>query len=193
MKAWRAPANAPAWLQLAVGVALRAPPPPPAPPAAAWGVSATLLLSPLPGTDRALYRWEAVALYGGAPLTLGQAVAAGSGAYEALDTPLPPGALRQSLAGPFGLRLNISEGDDMQVVDDLVSAYGGAPGGGGWRLAFAWSLPTCSVQVAQRPTEAVMPSECSNKGLCNRQAGACACFAGYEGEACQRSSETAIV
>jgi len=30
--------------------------------------------------------------------------------------------------------------------------------------------------------------ECSNKGLCNRSAGVCECFPGYEGSACQRAS-----
>ena len=31
-------------------------------------------------------------------------------------------------------------------------------------------------------------SECGNKGLCNRKAGECECFDGYEGAACQRAS-----
>jgi len=30
--------------------------------------------------------------------------------------------------------------------------------------------------------------ECSNKGICDRQAGTCECFEGYEGSACQRAS-----
>jgi hypothetical protein len=30
--------------------------------------------------------------------------------------------------------------------------------------------------------------ECSNKGICDRQAGSCECFPGYEGSACQRAS-----
>jgi len=30
--------------------------------------------------------------------------------------------------------------------------------------------------------------ECSNKGLCDRTSGACTCFTGYEGHACQRTS-----
>lgn len=30
--------------------------------------------------------------------------------------------------------------------------------------------------------------ECSNKGLCDRTAGVCACFDGYDGSACQRTS-----
>jgi hypothetical protein len=30
--------------------------------------------------------------------------------------------------------------------------------------------------------------ECSNKGICDREHGDCACFRGYEGVACERSS-----
>jgi hypothetical protein len=30
--------------------------------------------------------------------------------------------------------------------------------------------------------------ECSNKGICDRQTGTCACFEGYDGSACQRAS-----
>jgi hypothetical protein len=31
-------------------------------------------------------------------------------------------------------------------------------------------------------------TECSNKGICDREAGECSCFPGYEGSACQRAS-----
>jgi hypothetical protein len=31
-------------------------------------------------------------------------------------------------------------------------------------------------------------TECSNKGICDREAGECSCFSGYEGSACQRAS-----
>ena len=34
------------------------------------------------------------------------------------------------------------------------------------------------------------PAECSNAGLCDRTTGRCRCFAGYEGEACQRSASS---
>lgn len=30
--------------------------------------------------------------------------------------------------------------------------------------------------------------ECSNKGICDRSSGQCACFSGYEGSSCQRAS-----
>jgi len=36
--------------------------------------------------------------------------------------------------------------------------------------------------------EAHFYRECSNKGICNRATGQCACFPGYEGEGCQRTS-----
>jgi hypothetical protein len=44
------------------------------------------------------------------------------------------------------------------------------------------------VDVAQSALSAHRPAECSNQGLCDRSTGRCRCFAGYEGEACQRSS-----
>jgi hypothetical protein len=191
LRAWRAPPTPPAWLAVASSSGLRSPPLPPSPPPAAWGVTATLVLERLPGTPTALFHWEAVSAYGGGALSVGGAEALGSGAYEGQPTPLPPGALRQALAGPFGLRLNISEAEDMQVLDDLQVAYG-APGAG-WRLVYSWTLPTCSVAVVQRPTEALTPSECSSRGLCSRDTGACACFLGYQGAACERSAETAMV
>lgn len=36
--------------------------------------------------------------------------------------------------------------------------------------------------------EAHFYRECANKGICNRATGQCACFPGYEGEGCQRTS-----
>jgi len=38
------------------------------------------------------------------------------------------------------------------------------------------------------PNSAHEYRECSNKGICDRSTGHCACFAGYEGSACQRAS-----
>ena len=37
-------------------------------------------------------------------------------------------------------------------------------------------------------TSAHATTECSSKGLCNRATGQCRCFAGYNGDACQRSA-----
>lgn len=55
------------------------------------------------------------------------------------------------------------------------------------------SLRTCPsdkawVDVARGASVAHAPSECSSAGLCDRTQGRCRCFAGFEGEACQRSS-----
>lgn len=44
------------------------------------------------------------------------------------------------------------------------------------------------VDIPTGPTTAHALAECSNQGLCDRSTGRCRCFAGYEGEACQRSA-----
>jgi len=44
------------------------------------------------------------------------------------------------------------------------------------------------VDIATGPLTAHNLAECSNQGLCDRSTGRCRCFAGYEGEACQRSA-----
>ena len=59
-----------------------------------------------------------------------------------------------------------------------------------------YKAPDCSQKVcpvgkawADVPTsatEAHAPAECSGKGLCDRETGLCACFAGFAGDACQR-------
>jgi hypothetical protein len=43
-------------------------------------------------------------------------------------------------------------------------------------------------QAAATWDEAHFYRECSNKGVCNRQSGICACFPGYEGEGCTRTA-----
>jgi hypothetical protein len=190
LRALKAPSPAPTWLGVAESAVLRTPPlpvPPPAQPA--WGASATLVLSRGWG-GRALYRWEGMSAWGGDALTLEEAQGAGSGVYEVVDTPLPPGALREGLAGPFGLRLNVSEAEDLQVLADLGDLGGSA---GPWRLTYSWSLPACSIALVQAPTHAVAPAECSNKGVCARDTGRCSCFPGYAGRACEVSAETAVV
>jgi hypothetical protein len=59
-----------------------------------------------------------------------------------------------------------------------------------------YRAPDCSQRVCPSdrawvdvPTGAVTahaPAECSGMGLCDRASGRCRCFAGFEGEACQR-------
>lgn len=46
------------------------------------------------------------------------------------------------------------------------------------------------VDVPTGPYTAHAIAECSNAGLCDRTAGRCRCFVGYEGEACQRCAWT---
>jgi hypothetical protein len=42
--------------------------------------------------------------------------------------------------------------------------------------------------LATNPTSAHARAECSDAGICDRATGQCKCFAGYEGDACQRSA-----
>lgn len=71
----------------------------------------------------------------------------------------------------------------------------------GWGSATdiaVYKAPDCSMRVCPSdrawvdiPTSATTAhglAECSNAGLCDRTTGKCRCFAGYEGEACQRSA-----
>jgi hypothetical protein len=61
----------------------------------------------------------------------------------------------------------------------------------------AWTGPDCSLRTCPKDFAWVGSvvnandlhpwAECSNKGLCDRKTGACQCFAGYDGVACQRS------
>lgn len=44
------------------------------------------------------------------------------------------------------------------------------------------------VDIPTGATTAHALAECSNMGICDRTTGRCRCFAGYEGEACQRSA-----
>ena len=55
------------------------------------------------------------------------------------------------------------------------------------------SLRTCPkgtawVDAATATNTAHASVECSNQGLCDREAGICECFPGYEGKACERST-----
>jgi hypothetical protein len=60
-----------------------------------------------------------------------------------------------------------------------------------------WTGPDCSLRMCPRDfawvgdvinANDLSPwAECSNKGACDRTTGACACFPGYEGVACQRT------
>jgi hypothetical protein len=54
-----------------------------------------------------------------------------------------------------------------------------------------WLAGTCPsdkawVDIPSGSTTAHALAECSNAGLCDRNTGRCRCFAGFEGDACQR-------
>ena len=62
-----------------------------------------------------------------------------------------------------------------------------------------WTGPDCSLRtcptdiawvssVAKNHDDVHPIAECSNQGLCDRKSGTCACFPGYEGTACQRTT-----
>lgn len=60
-----------------------------------------------------------------------------------------------------------------------------------WSVVADCSQTTCPsgiswVGKAMRPGFAHGMAECSNRGLCDRTSGACQCFDGYEGPACER-------
>jgi hypothetical protein len=151
-----------------------------APPAEGWAVKTALRLErTAPG--RVAFAWADTAVFG---------VPAPGEDTEL--TPLPPAALRRPLKGPMGLLLQIAEDDDAQVMDDLHAA--GAGGAlGPWLLHFAWRLPSCTVTTLQSVAPAPTPAECSDRGVCDRAAGACKCFAGWAGTNCATAALTASV
>ena len=153
-------------------------------PLSGWAVTTSLLLTrPMPG--RIAYQWVGTTVYGVAVPLPG----APAPAWETRATPLPPGALREALPGPYGLLLNILEQDDAQLMDDLASIGAGEPEGP-WQLDYAWRLPVCAVTAMQPKLPAVPAAECSDKGICDRGTGKCACFPGWEGVSCDTGALT---
>lgn len=87
---------------------------------------------------------------------------------------------------------------DMTVANsvniDLCSCYDGytggdcalrtCPSGNAW-----WDepYPIVTISATDTVTTAHKPAECSNMGLCDRSTGVCACAAGFEGQACERT------
>ena len=152
------------------------------PPASGWAVQTTLSLARVaPGV--LAYQWVETTVFGEpAP------------SEDTELTPLPPLANRRPLKGPMGLLLRITEDDDAQAMDDLNVARAG-PALGPWRINFAWRLPTCTVTRLQDISldSALQPSECSDRGLCDRAAGKCACFAGWQGTNCDHPATVVSV
>ena len=88
-------------------------------------------------------------------------------------TPIPPGSLRYGVPLVYGLVVDFPENPAQT-------------GGGGAR--FSWRLPTCKVVQTQAASADYENAECSNRGLCNRATGECACFAGSAGYSCSQQS-----
>ena len=63
---------------------------------------------------------------------------------------------------------------DIMSVRAPDCSFAACPSGAAW------------FDVATGAYTAHAPAECSNQGLCDPTTGRCRCFAGYEGEACQR-------
>ena len=147
------------------------------PPRAGWAVQTTLrLVRVAPG--QVAFQWAETTVFG---------VAAPEEDTEL--TPLPPAALRRPMPGPLGLLLQVAEDDDAQVMDDLHAAGAGGVLGP-WALHFAWRLPTCSVAIVQTTAPPTAPAECSDRGVCDREAGACKCFKGWRGQNCNTADQT---
>ena len=151
-----------------------------APPADGWAVETTLrLVRVAPGVVS--FAWADTAVFG-VPVSR----------EDTPLTPLPPAALRRPLRGPLGLLLQLAEDDDALVMDDLRAA--GAGGAlGPWALRFAWRLPSCTVTVVQSAAPAAAAAECSSRGVCDREAGECKCFAGWAGVNCGAAALTTSV
>ncbi len=92
---------------------------------------------------------------------------------------MPPSALRTSVPGPYGLLLDF--GSNTQLDIDFA-------GSGPFTYTFSWRLPTCSVEAVRAADVDLEKAECSNRGLCDRTSGECACFRGYAGSACNEQT-----
>lgn len=76
-------------------------------------------------------------------------------------------------------------------ADDVCTCYNRIDGDP------AWTYPDCSARTCPKSkawvgevvdaNNAHPVVECSNKGICDRKSGECACFANYEGIACERT------
>ena len=76
-------------------------------------------------------------------------------------------------------------------INDKCTCYTAPNGDPAW-MGHDCSLRTCPWSLAWADTadgtnQAHYYAECGNKGLCNRKAGICSCFDGYEGKGCVRS------
>jgi hypothetical protein len=144
-----------------------------------FGVETTLVVSKyaMPGSSETVYtyKFENTKIYGQSRNFAGTATA-----LVIEETPIPPTALRRSVAGPYGILVDF--GSDTQFSIDYAST--------GSRVSYplAWRLPKCSVEVVSAADKDLEKAECSNRGLCDREAGECRCFTGYAGYSCSQQT-----
>jgi hypothetical protein len=144
-----------------------------------FGVETTLVISKytMPGSSETVYtyKFENTKIYGQSRNFAGTATA-----LVIEETPIPPTALRRSVAGPYGILVDF--GSDTQFSIDYAST--------GSRVSYplAWRLPKCSVEVVSAADKDLEKAECSNRGLCDREAGECRCFTGYAGYSCSQQT-----
>jgi hypothetical protein len=89
-----------------------------------------------------------------------------------------------------GLCENRCSGHGSCVVNQNCLCYENLDGKPAWTGADC-SLRTCPFDMAWvgevvNANNLHPQAECSNRGICDRKSGACSCFPGYEGVACQR-------
>lgn len=77
--------------------------------------------------------------------------------------------------GAIGMGVTYEEGTQDYAIEGYPINYGAA-------------RPVDGTSESGRWDEGHFYRECSNKGICNRKTGQCACFPGYEGEGCQRTT-----
>lgn len=92
--------------------------------------------------------------------------------------PVPPVGLRKGVAGPYGLLVDFDDEDSVLTLG--VGTY-----------PISWTLPTCTVVQTAAADAQLEKAECSNRGVCDRTLGQCACFAGYSGSQC--SQQTIVI
>merc|ERR1719399_2714728 len=100
----------------------------------------------------------------------------------------PNGCSNQGLCGPNSqckCYRNFQGSDCSERVCYYALSFVDTPAGD---LNAGGARPVDGTSESGRWDEGHFYRECSNKGICNRKTGQCACFPGYEGEGCQRTT-----